>query len=145
MDSPIGQQSLVLRHFDGVRRYLAFLGCPADHLADLVQDTFVAAFTANLADDAHSAGWLRTTARHRLLKLWRNQQRRVVDLDVEDAAWQLFSREDDGAAWLEALSACIDELPNRSQQAVWLQYRDALGITAIAPRLGLAASGVESL
>ena len=140
-----GQQQLVRTHLEGVRRYLAFLGCRAEHLADLVQDTFLAALTANLPCDERAAGWLRTTARHRLLKLWRAQHRRPVGLEHAEAVWQDFSGDDDGAGWLEALRVCVGDLPARSQQALQLRYQDALPIAAMSPRLGLSVAGVESL
>ncbi|MBL9077553.1 MAG: sigma-70 family RNA polymerase sigma factor [Planctomycetes bacterium] len=145
VDQTTPSERLVQRHLEPVRRYLVFLGCPTDQLADLVQDTFLAAFAARVPDDERAAGWLCTAARFRLGKLWRARRRTPVDLETADAAWPGFARDDDGDGWLAALRACVEELPPRSRQVVQWRYHDALGLAEIAPRLGLATGGVETL
>lgn len=140
-----GRQELVDRHLEPLRRFVAFLGCPAVDVDDIVQEVFAVAFAGGVPADERAGPWLRATARHRLLTLLRQRQRDPTGLDDDEAAWRTFARTDDGAGWLEALRACTAELAPRSRLVLQLRYRDALPVRQIGGHVAMAPAGVETL
>jgi len=76
--------ALVDRHYAPLLRYLTRQTGDPDLAADLVQDTFLAAYRAldQFADDGAFAAWLYGIARNRLRMEWRRRRlRRLVSLD----------------------------------------------------------------
>jgi RNA polymerase sigma factor (sigma-70 family) len=128
------------------RRYLRCLRCPRDEADDLVQDTLVVALEA-FDGRAPALPWLFVTARHRWFQACRRQGRVIAVADLE----QLHERavrelgDDGGDARLDALRACVGELPPRAQLALRLRYRDGLARAELAVRLAMTEEGVKSL
>ncbi|MBK8101650.1 MAG: sigma-70 family RNA polymerase sigma factor [Planctomycetes bacterium] len=145
MTQAAGRQELVDRHLEPLRRFVAFLGCPAGDVDDVVQEVFAVAFTSAVPADERAGPWLRAAARHRLLALLRQRRRDPAVLDDDEAAWRTFARVDDGDGWLEALRACTGELEPRARLVLQLRYREAMPARAIGGHVALTPAGVETL
>jgi RNA polymerase sigma-70 factor (ECF subfamily) len=52
---------------------------------------------------------------------------------------------DDGEELLARLFACLQQLHQRTRQALELHYRDGLGWTAVAAQIGLKPNGTKTL
>jgi RNA polymerase sigma-70 factor (ECF subfamily) len=142
--------ALVQQHQAGLRSYLRWLGAAGDVADDLVQDTFVAALTSPPVerDPAATAAWLRTVARHLLLRQLRTAGRRgrAVELDEAATAWERhLGGADDGEAFRAALRACLHDLTPRQGQAMRLRYGDDLPVATVGERMGIGAAGAETL
>jgi RNA polymerase sigma-70 factor (ECF subfamily) len=142
--------ALVQQHHAGLRSYLRWLGAAGDVADDLVQDTFVAALARPPVerDPAATAAWLRTVARHLLLRQLRTAGRRgrAVELDEAAAAWERhLGGADDGEAFRAALRACLTELTPRQGEAMRLRYGDDLPVAAVGERMGIGLAGAETL
>jgi RNA polymerase sigma-70 factor (ECF subfamily) len=142
--------ALVHRHQAGLHSYLRWLGAPGDVADDLVQDTFVAALTQPPVerDAAATGGWLRTVARHLLLRHLRTAGRRgrAVEFDEAAAAWERhLGGADDGDAFRSALRTCLGELTPRQGEAMRLRYGDDLPVARVGERMGIGAAGAETL
>lgn len=142
-------EELVRRHQASLRAYLAYLGCPAPQVDDLVQDTFLAALDRGFEDrgDPATAAWLRTVARHFLTKARARDRRALAfeDLDEADRAWESFEGEDGGTSYVEALRRCLEGVNDRARGVLELRYRANLRRAAIADRLGMSEAGVKSV
>lgn len=147
-------EELVRRHEPGLRSFLLFLGCPRASLDDLLQDVFVAVLRSPFEErsDTSTGAYLRTVARHLLLKARRRDGRvRPLEDPLLDGAraeqvWsEEFDRDDEGAGYLEALRRCLEQLRGRARAALRLRYEEGLGRSAIAERLELGESGVKSV
>jgi RNA polymerase sigma factor (sigma-70 family) len=140
---------LVHRHQDNLGSYLRWLGAPPDSIADILQDTFVAALTRPFErrSEVAVAAWLRTVARHLLLRQRRDGGRRgrTVELDEAAAAWERHLGADDGDSFRAALRACMAALTARQGDAVRLRYGDELSVAAVGERLGIGEAGAETL
>lgn len=129
-----------------VRRYLRYLGCPADLAEDLVQEAMLAALRTFPGREP-PLPWLCTSAR-RLFGMYlrsKGRRREVQGLDRLHDAWVEQAGDDGGDSALLALRACLQELPGRSALAIELHYRQGQDRKAIARQLGLSAEGVKSL
>jgi RNA polymerase sigma-70 factor (ECF subfamily) len=132
-----------------LRRYLHVLGCRADRVDDLVQETVLVALRAGFRDQGPAAAWLfaQRTARHLYLQQVRSlQQRREVELAHEVFAAQCNNggRDDGGDAFVAALRECVAALPERSRRLLEGTYGDDLGRTEIGRALGLSPDGVKT-
>lgn len=129
-----------------VRRYLRFLGCRDDELADLAHDAMLAGLARWLADDLPVA-WLLATARNLFRKQLRTQRRRreLLDLERLDGLWLEQVSDGTGEAMAAALRECLAGLPERSREVLRLRYGEELEREAIAARVGLSGEGVKSL
>jgi RNA polymerase sigma-70 factor, ECF subfamily len=141
---------LVRQHQAGLRSYLRWLGAANDVALDLVQDTFVVALTQPPVerDAGSTAAWLRTVARHLLLRQLRTAERRgrAVELDEAAAAWeQHLGGTDDGEAFRAALRSCLGELSSRQGEAMRLRYGEELAVATVGERMGIGAAGAETL
>ncbi|MCK5944874.1 MAG: hypothetical protein KAI24_22995, partial [Planctomycetes bacterium] len=117
------------RHRAALWRYLRVLGADDATADDLVQEAFVVALQRpgfDASTPAATFAFLRTTARHRWLK---SQRRRVTRREVAhaDELWQQQCGDDGVDDYLEALRACVDELPARSRGLLEATYRDGAG------------------
>ena len=149
--------ALVQDHQAGLWRYLRYLGCRHDEAEDLAQDVFLTALAARAderlgdLDKPAMAAWLRRTA-HNILRSTRRRLQRRLAVDLE-AAEALFERMvapggNDGSAFLDALEACLAELPDRARAAIEARYLDPGDGSSrrdLAARFGLRAEGVKSL
>lgn len=129
-----------------VRRYLRFLGCRDDELADVAHDAMLAGL-ARWPAERLPVPWLLATARNLWKKRLRAHRRRRELFDIErlDAMWIEQAGPDLGDGLAAALRECVDGLPARSRETLTLRYRDGLERDAIAARVGLAGEGVKSL
>jgi RNA polymerase sigma-70 factor (ECF subfamily) len=127
-------------------RYLRVLGADAATADDLVQEALVVALQREHFDAGAPGGvfnFLRTTAR----QLWRRaHDRRVRDVEIDEAEAVWWSRCGDGPGddYIDALRACIERLPARSQTLLAATYGDGDGRTAAGRRIGLSEAGVKS-
>jgi RNA polymerase sigma-70 factor, ECF subfamily len=141
--------ALVQRHQPALRSYVRWLGASAETVDEVVQDTFVAALTQpNASDDPVRTGaWLRTVARHLLLRRWRDRGgvERAVELDEAAVAWERWLGADDGDGLREALRACLAAVQPRHGEALRMRYGEGASVAAIGARLGVGAAGAETL
>jgi RNA polymerase sigma-70 factor (ECF subfamily) len=138
---------LVREHQAGLWRFLRALGCDARLAEEIAQDTFVAVlrrpFTAR--DARATAAYLRTTAKHLLLKAKRSGMHRPrLDLDAIEAAWVEDCGDDGGDAFVAALRACMERLEQRSQELLRGHYTDGDSRARLAARFGLSEDGIKS-
>ncbi len=142
-------ERLVRQHQASVRGYLAFLGCPARLLDDLVQDVFLSVLSSGFEErNARStSAYLRRAARHLLLKTLQRERLGPphVDLTGAEEAWGEFEREDGGAEYLDALRECLGHVRERAHDVLRMRYGDCLERAAIAERLRMSESGVKSI
>lgn len=129
-----------------VWRYLRTLGCDEALADDLTQDVFVVVLRRerfDARDPAAAFAFLRSTARHLLLK---SRRRRVAERDVDeaDAVWDARCRDGAGEDYVEALRHCLETLPARSRELLAATYGDGHGRTTAGQRFGLSADGVKS-
>jgi RNA polymerase sigma-70 factor (ECF subfamily) len=109
---------------------------------DLFQEVWVR-FSRALAEGAEiqdQAKWCRGAARNLVLHLWRDRRKDAVPSDPEllDLVEQAFEEQSAGQdhwrARREALSACIEEMPDRSRELLRLKYEESLSAGAVADR-----------
>ncbi|WP_425396818.1 RNA polymerase sigma factor [Aeoliella sp.] len=140
---------LVSHHQATIWRYVRYLGATATEADDLVQETFLAVFRSDFVheSDRQTAGYLRTTARRRLLMLRRKQSRQPSEVELESAeqVWAETMGDGPGDPYLEALDGCLEHIDGRARQAINLQYTDRLSREEIASRLDLKPEGVKTL
>ncbi len=76
----------------------------------------------------------------------RDERRRAErQAEAAERVWQQQLAMDDGAGWLQALDACLGELPPRSRLALERTYRDGLGRKQLGDELGIGEHGVRTL
>ncbi|MCK5942779.1 MAG: RNA polymerase sigma factor [Planctomycetes bacterium] len=130
-----------------VWRYLRALGASAAEADDLAQETMLAACRGGpgAADDERA--FLLGIARNQWLRSrrwWRRRREREIAAAV-DELWAETADHDSGDELVDRLRGCLDELQPRARAALDLHYRDGLGWTAIASRVGLKPNGVKTL
>lgn len=145
---------LIETHQSGVWRYLRLLGCDPAQADDLTQETFLAVFQKPPAADHPAAtdptvmgGYLRTAARNLFIS-WLRKNRRLTSLesfDEIDAQWSRWAKHDNGDAFLDALTLCLETLTDRAQSALRLRYRDDRSRSEIAGALDLTEDGAKNL
>lgn len=139
----------VERHQSEVWRYLRYLGADGPTADDLTQETFLELFRRppEPRGERALAAWLRTVARHLLLKLRRRMDRLPDHLELEaaEAVWAEHAVDDGGDRWRQALRACTQQLQGRSREAIELRYGRGLDRERIGEALGLGVQGVKSL
>ncbi|HEV8245123.1 MAG TPA: sigma-70 family RNA polymerase sigma factor [Polyangiaceae bacterium] len=139
---------LVRRHQARVRAFIgAYLRQP-DEVDDLAQDVFVAAFNdfKSYEGDAPLGGWFVGIARHRVLNRLRKAARESRSLAALVEKQQLEALEHGSDTLIErerqiqALSGCVDKLPEHSAELVRQHYFAAESVAEIARRGGKNAS-----
>lgn len=142
-------EALIRAHQGAVRGYLAFLGCPADRLDDLVQDAFLSVLTSSFEErsESQTGAYLRKVARHLFLKLMERERRQLplVELQSAEQAWGDFERDDGGRGYIAALKECLGAVRGRPEEVLRLRYAQSLQLSSIADRLALTRSGVKSI
>ncbi|MCA8977403.1 MAG: hypothetical protein KDC98_21960 [Planctomycetes bacterium] len=140
----------VRHHQVGAWRHARLRGCPPDVADDLVQEALMAALHKGIPaePDPAAAAWLRGA----IDNLWRmylrteGRRQRHAKLAAVDCTWPFAGAEDDGgAAWLDALRACLERLDGRARRLLDLHYGVRASRVAIAGELGLRANGVKAL
>jgi len=147
-------QMLVNEHQAELYRYVRYLG--ADHALaeDLVQETFLTTFEGapppSLDDVRRRGAWLRGIARHLLLRHWEKKVRRPATLDsralerAEQVWTDTFPAGEDGAVCLEALRACVEQMPQRSRDMLDFRYRQKKSRSEMAVAFSMTEHGIKS-
>lgn len=143
-------EDLVRRHQGPVRGYLAYLGCPATLLDDLVQDVFLSVLASPHFEDhgpRRTAAFLRAVARNLLIKALQRERRRPLleDGAAADRAWEEFQGDDEGEAYLSALRECLRAVRGQALEVLRLRYEVSVPRSQIGDRLGLSEAGVKSI
>ena len=127
-------------------RYLRTLGADAAAADDVVQEAFVIVLRRERFDASAPGAvftFLRTTARH----LWlRAAAGRVNECELAeaDAVWDARCGAGTGDDYVDALRACVERLPERSQALLAATYGDGDGRVESGARFGLGKDGVKS-
>lgn len=140
--------AFVRRHQVASWRFLRVLGCRGLVAETIAQDALVLAVQKGVASrpDAEAAAFLRQTCKHLWLRTQRADRRRAErHAAAAELLWQRDLEGDDGAGWLAALAQCLDELPERSRQALDATYRDGRSRAELAAELGIGEHGVRTL
>jgi len=145
---------LVRAHQAELYRYVKYLGADMASAEDLVQETFLAAFTGAAPpclDDVRRRGaWLRGIARHLLLKQWEKEKRSPVRPDSgalgrgEDVWAATFPRGEDGSAYAEALRECLEQMPRRSRDMLHGRYVERQSRREMAAAFSMSEDGIKS-
>lgn len=142
-------EALVHAHQGALRGYLDFLGCPAQLLDDLVQETFLAFLSSRFEDrgERQTSSYLRAIARHLFLKGLRRRhiEPLAMDLSAAEEVWAETQECDGGEAYMEALRRCWEGLDGKVRRALELRYTSNLARVDIARSLGIGESGVHSI
>ena len=144
---PIAPHGGIERHRVALWRYLRMLGADAAEADDLAQETMLVGFQHALAGDDRDRAFLRGVARNlwlRTRRWWRRRREREVAAAVEEL-WRAEVEADDGEELLARLLACLQQLQQRTRQALELHYRDGLDWTAVAAQIGLKPNGTKTL
>ncbi|WP_240907119.1 sigma-70 family RNA polymerase sigma factor [Paludisphaera rhizosphaerae] len=142
-------ESLVREHQAGVRAFLRAIGVNAASVDDLAQETFLVAYRKlDDRDPDRSAGpWLRGIARHLAANEIRKVGRRsrliaggLADLLIDRADPD---RETPSEEWIEAMRACLRELPDAGRELLVRRYADGEPAEAMAARLQVRADALR--
>jgi len=140
---------LVRAHQAGVRAYVRTLGVNEAWVDDLAQETFLVAYRKlEECDPERDAGkWLRGIARNLAANERRKAGRRsrllahgLADLLIEQA------NPDEGnlaAGWLDAMRACLQELPEQARGLLLKRYVDGELAEALAAQSQIRADALR--
>lgn len=143
------QAQLFARYRERVaRQVLRMIGDPA-MVDDLVQDVFIAAFTAlpQFRGDAQLGTWLYTIATNRVRNWWDSQRRRRRREDVVASAPQ--DQPDDPETDLEAQQqrgrfyAALGKLPDKLREAFTARAIEGMSLIEASAALGIPISTVS--
>lgn len=141
------------------RTIQSILGNDDETAKDVLQDTFIKAFTSlhQLADDSKFPAWIAVIARNKAIDVCRQRTRQqLVSVDEVDedglAKVQLESRQPDTLPQmqldkkedLQLLWEIIDKLPAGQRLALTLRYGEGLSISEIARSLGLSEGTIKA-
>ena len=142
-------ESLVREHEAGVRAFLRSLGVNAAWVDDLAQETFLVAYRKlDDRDAARDAGpWLRGIARNLAANELRKAGRRSR-LIARGLAGLLIDRaepdrEPASEEWIEAMRACLRELPEAGRDLLVRRYADGEAAEAMAARMQVRADALR--
>lgn len=144
---PLAPQTGIERHRVGLWRYLRMMGADATEADDLAQETLLIGLQHVLQGDERDRAFLRGVARNlwlRTRRWWRRRREREVAAAVEEL-WSADVEADDGEELLARLLACLQQLQQRTRQALELHYRDGFGWTDVAAQIGLKPNGTKTL
>lgn len=156
MSEPSGVQpdpavSLLQLYDEALPRVYGYLLARCGNAAnaeDLTAETFLAAVTAARERDAGvpSVGWLIGVARHKLVDLWRRQEREERGLRLVHHD-QTGSIDDPWDAELDVLLAqdVLAQLGPHHRAALTLRYLDGLPVPHVATHLGRTVHATEAL
>ena len=146
---------LIREHQSEIYRYLRYLGAGPAEAEDLVQDTFLSAYTQSRTPESEDgrlwAAWLRGIARNHLLMHFRRRRTARVlagseTLKQSEEIWKdEFLREGDGFDYVEALRKCLEGISGRPREIVALFYKDNKSRAEIAKTVGLSEDGIKSM
>ena len=127
-------------------RYVRTIGADAAAADDVVQEAFVVVLRRRRFDASSPRAvfhFLRTTARYVWLRAaaGRVNERELAEAD---AVWDARCADGTGVDYVDALRACVERLPERSQALLAVTYGDGDGRAASGARFGLGKDGVKS-
>ncbi|SMP39699.1 RNA polymerase sigma-70 factor, ECF subfamily [Neorhodopirellula lusitana] len=149
--SQLSPAELILRHQNGIWRYLRALGCDASTADDLTQETFLRVLrreTFVQHSDVATSEYLRRTAYNLLISNHRKLKRVQVSdsLLLLDESWQRWAGKDlTGDEAVDALRSCLKSLSERAQSAIRLRYVENLPRVEIGEALGISDHGARNL
>lgn len=141
----------VLRETEArVRLYLAGLGVPAEDVDDLAQEAYLAWYRSGcvVPADATPLRWLLGIARNLAMSRFRTQGRRgyrLLDIAATIERECAAAPTQPEPVLLDALAACLEQLPERQRGAVERLYRDQEPVEAVAAGLGVSPAGVRMM
>lgn len=143
------QAQLFARYRDRVARQVLRMIGDAAMVDDLVQDVFIAAFTAlpQFRGDAQLGTWLYTIATNRVRNWWDSQRRRRRREDVVASEPQ--QEPDDPEADLEAQQqrarfyAALGKLPDKLREAFTARAIEGMSLIDASAALGIPISTVS--
>ena len=146
---------LIRAHQVEIFRYMRYLGADAALAEDLVQDTFVAAFSSPRPPDVDDVGgraaWLRAIGRNLFLNACRRRRTGPVEVNSErikqaESVWasQLL-RGGDGFDTVEALRKCLARLTAKHRGILDMRYEQGRSRAEMARRCGMTGNGVKTL
>ena len=146
---------LLQAHQSEVYRYLRYLGAERGVGEDLVQETFVAAFTSgnppDLNDAARRCAWLRGIARNLYMNKCRADKRSVLRfpgdaLERADRVWDgEYLHGGDGSDYMDALHRCLGELPDQDRLVLNMRYTQGKSRAEMAAACNMSEDGIKSL
>ncbi|HEY1532726.1 MAG TPA: RNA polymerase sigma factor [Polyangiaceae bacterium] len=145
------KQEIYLRHVDYIAGMCARLLRSIEASEDVVQDTFVIAFSkiGLLREPAAFRGWLAAIAVHQVhRRLARQRLLRFfgLDLGLDDAPLDECAREDltvEARSELAALDLVLQELPTRQRIAWMLRHVEGEPLDAVAEACGCSRATVK--
>lgn len=138
---------LVHRHQDSLYRYALGMVGGGDAAADIVQDSFVKAFSSldRCQEPDRFGAWVFRILRNRCLDYLKNRRRRDVPLE-DDAEYD--SGDDPGscldrAEIQRAVGAALLELPHAQREAFLMKHVDDLSYDEMAELTGVSVSALK--
>ena len=138
-------EAMAREHAPFLRRLAIALVGDHDGAEDLVQETWLAAAAQPRGEVRSPRAWLAGTARRIAASRWRARGRRPESRLAEEPATEAADPARISAT-LEAeraLAAALEALSEAQRTALWLRYREGLGIAEIAERVGAPANTVR--
>ncbi len=146
---------LLQAHQGDVYRYLRYLGAERTLGEDVMQETFVAAFTSgnppDLQDIPRRSAWLRGIARNLFMNHCRASKRSVLQLEGAaleraDRMWDgEFLHGGDGSDYLDALRKCLGELSDQDRLVLNMRYTQGKSRAEMATACNMTEDGLKSL
>ncbi|MFC1587921.1 RNA polymerase sigma factor [Planctomycetota bacterium] len=149
MEPKLDLRGLIENHQAGLWRYLRLLGCEDSKIEDLMQETFITAWKKPFKYINHAATseYLRKISYNLMLTATRSKSlaRLPENPDRYELAWRKFDRDDNGAAYMEALQNCMQTVKHKANKVLNLKYRENLSLAEISASLGMSGDGVKTL
>ncbi len=149
--SELSPAELVLRHQNGVWRYLRVLGCDATTADDLTQETFLRVLRRDnfvQHSDEATSEYLRRTAYNLLISNHRKLGRMQVteSTTLLDESWQRWAGKDlTGDEAVDALRECLEQLTDRAREALRMRFVQNVPRVEIGEALGITDHGARNL
>jgi len=141
--------ALMRRHQMYVWRYLRVLGCSSADADELTQEAFTRLLEGSFEErfEAATRSYLTTAARQLFLQMQAKRARHVEVgwTDAVDAWFEQQCKNDDGEAWLTALSECTARMRGRGAEVLHAFYGDGRSRAEVAAKLGMKENGVKTL
>jgi len=149
--SELSPAELILRHQNGIWRYLRVLGCDAATADDLTQETFLRVLRRDnfvQHSDEATSEYLRRTAYNLLVSNHRKWGRmQVTDSpSLLDESWHRWAGKDlTGDEAADALRNCMELLSDRAREALQMRFVDNIPRVEIGEALGITDHGARNL
>lgn len=145
--------SLIVKHQHRVRGFLSALMTDQNHIDDVLQNTFVTVFQKlntfsyeGETPDNEFVRWTCTVAKFETMSYRRkfgNSQMQFNEQLIADLADMQIVNAKENENQLNALSFCIEQLPEKDKQLVKKRYMQDLSVAAIASNEGVSRQSVS--